>query len=337
MNLKRNLIFKLALAGLGALCLLQDVQAQSFQYNQTDLLLGFRKTGGNQDNFELVVNLGSIATFSNLPPGTNITITNYSSSQLSSAFANFSNLNWSVCAASHPVVAGYPDRTIWLSLPRANVNVQTTPVTRASSGAQTQIGGNIQSALAGAQFLSGQIGGSNANNNAVLVREPINDPNNLSAFISGQFDTTISTWQDTLGFNVEVKTPASFTSPVRCDFYEIRPTGSVDPHSGSTNGNSYFLGFFELGTNGVMTFTRASVSSSLPKPTLSLTRTGTTNRISFGTTNGPTYTLFFTNTGGLSQSISNWPTGGTLTGNGSNNTFTNVTTDTNRFYSVGVH
>src|SRR5207302_7696156 len=112
----------------------------------------------------------------------------------------------------------------------------------------------ISSIFDGAVYDSSLTASNANNNNTVLLREPINDSYNLSTFVSGRFDTTISTLQDTWIQNVEITTPSAFTSAVRCDFYELRPTGVTDPHTGQTSGNAYYMGYFELGTNGVMTF-----------------------------------------------------------------------------------
>jgi hypothetical protein len=195
----------------------------------------------------------------------------------------------------------------------------------------------ITSVLGNAAILSSG-GSSNQDNNDVLIREPAGDPSAYSAFVSGQSDPTISTYQDTLTRSVEIVTPASFTSPVRADFYEVRPTGFTDPNTGLTNGNAYYAGYFQLNTDGTMSFTRASANTPPPPaPVLKITRSGNVNTISFGTTNGASYTLYLTNSAGLSQHITNWPSAGSLTGDGNTDSFTDTTADPNRFYTVGAH
>jgi hypothetical protein len=81
-----------------------------------------------------------------------------------------------------------------------------------------------------------------------------------------------------------------------------------------------------------------------PKPVLSLStllsaQSGqVTSTISFNTTNGATYTLYFTNAAGLKTPLTNWPSlTTTITGDGTIHSFTNTSTDPNRFYSVGAH
>lgn len=93
------------------------------------------------------------------------------------------------------------------------------------------------------------------------------------------------------------------------------------------------LGSFSLAANGVVTFT--AFSSAPSAPTLTITRSGDDNLISFLSANSGTYTLCFTNSTGLTAPVITWPTQlGTITGNGSTKTFTNTTTDADRFYRV---
>jgi hypothetical protein len=339
MKLKPSFLLKLAGLTLCSLSLIQDVKAQPFAYNPNDVFIGFRKTGANQGSYELVVNIGQATNYIAMTLGSVSNIANFSPAQLSDAFSNYNNLNFSVSGGQDggPPPSGYPGRTIWLTAPRINVNVQSTPIQRDSVANQLNTTGEIISVLGNAAILSSG-GSSNQDNNAVLVREPAGDPSAYSAFVSGQSDSTISTYQDTLKQSIEVVTPASFTSPVRADFYEVRPTTFLDPHTGLTSGNAYYAGYFQLNTDGTMSFTRASTGSTPPPaPVLKITRSGAVNTVSFGTTNGATYTLYLTNSAGLAQPVANWPSFGSLTGNGNTNSFMDTTTDLNRFYTVIAH
>jgi len=338
MKMKPSVLLKFAGLTVCALSLLQDVKAQPFAYNPNDVFIGFRKTGANQGSFELVVNIGQATNYIAMTPGSVSNIANFSPAQLSDAFSNYNNLNFSVSGGQDGGLppSGYPGRTLWLTAPRANVNNQSSPLQRDTVANQLNTTAQINSVLGNAALLSSG-GSSNQDNNAVLIRELAGDPQAYSSFVSGQSDPTISTYQDTLTRSVEVVTPASFTSPVRADFYEVRPTTFLDPHTGLTSGDAYFAGYFQLNTDGTMTFTRASINNTPPPPTLKITRSGNVNTISFGTTNGATYTLYLTNSAGLAQHISTWPASGTLTGDGNTNSFMDTTTDSNRFYSVGAH
>lgn len=109
----------------------------------------------------------------------------------------------------------------------------------------------------------------------------------------------------------------------------------IQPDNGSTPTN---LGSFSLSANGVLTFN--TVAAIPPAPQIvSIVRAGSASTIYFTTTNGSfTYTLYYTNSSGLTASVANWPSSPTtLIGNGSTNSLTDTTTTTNRFYRIGVN
>jgi hypothetical protein len=319
----------------------EGLQAQPFTWQDGDVALGFRKTGANQGNYELVVDIGRATTFVGLAAGTTVTVTNLSTVQLRDAFPTLNNLSWSALGANGGGVAGYPNLTLWLSVPRTDPNVQTVAIPRQTSGNQQTALVQAQSILAGAEAISAN-GASNQDNTISLVREPINDENGLSAFVASKIDPTIATLRGTLWYaNAEVTTPSTFTSPIRSDFYEVRPVGVNDPHTGSSTGDAYYIGYFELSTNGVVTFTRGSSVTPPPPPpapVLAITESGNTLTIAFVTTNGATYSLHYTNSAGLTAPVTAWPTtGSTITGDGSLKSFTDPVSDPNRVYRVSAH
>jgi hypothetical protein len=126
----------------------------------------------------------------------------------------------------------------------------------------------------------------------------------------------------------------TFGSPavVYLDLYYASPTVAYTY-------KGYFT--FDLSTGTPhLTFTPGTAAGSNPPPptTLTITRTNNTSTISFGTTNGATYGLIYTNIAGLMAPQSNWFTlGSPITGTGGNTNFTDTTTDTNRVYSVTAH
>ena len=323
--------------GLG----LQVGSAQPFIYKDNDLLLGFRKTGTFQANYELVINIGQGTNYTRLAPGDSVAVPNFTASQLSDVFpnTNLNNLNWSVLGDPRVSLSGYPASTLWITVPRTNAVVQSAPPNRLFKSLQQQTATQIASIFAGAAAISSTIGASNQDNTADLVREPINNDSDLTAFIASQQDATASTLHDTWPANVEGNTGNPLPGQVRSDLYEVRPIGSLDPHTASTNGPAYFIGYFELQANGSMTFTRATTNSVPPSPPpaplLTVNRSGGTTSISVLTTNGATYSLYYTNSAGLGSPVSTWSVlSTTLTGNGSPQIFTNTTTDSDRFYRV---
>lgn len=355
MKRQRMTICRLGFAALVAAPFLQTVQAQVFTWKNNELLLGFRKTGNYQENYEVVVNIGAATNYVDAPAGTTLTVPNFSLSQLvPGCFSSLSNLHWSVDGYVRTNVVtplpGYVNNTMWLTVPRSSPGVPAAAPQRQVYTLQGNVIGEIKSIFVGAASLSGAIGSSNQFNTPSFVREPVNNvpgvSQTLSAFISGTVSADDSTFQDTWTEDVETATPSSFTGSSIADFYEIRPTTDslgnpvVDPHTGLAGGPAYYVGYFTFNSNGTMTFTRASASQPLPPaPQLvKITRTADTTTVYFTTTNGPTYTLYYTDTAGLTAPILSWtalPT--TVTGNGQTNHLDDVTSDAPRFYRVGAH
>lgn len=310
--------------------------------NDGDLLAGFRKTGANQANYEVVVNVGNITNFEALASGTQTTVTRFSASQLSDAFADLNNLQWSVSGTLKVFGswAGFPNATFWFTLPRATSGTQSVAPGRFSSAVQKQVKQEMLGVGIGAAFISSS-GVSNADNTAFLVREPSGDSQHaLSVYLADPNFSEIGDFNANLPFDVENNTPANFTSAVRSDLYQSCPTGTTDPLTHTTTGQAYYVGYFELSPDGTLSFTRASAgtqtNSPPTPPELTLARAGSTTTISLATTNGATYTLYHTNSAGLTAPISTWATlPGTLTGDGTIESFTDSSTDADRVYRVG--
>lgn len=337
---KHKIAGKILLAASGLLTLTQLAHCQSvFDPSgvlNDELVLGFRKTGSHQANHEVVVDAGPAANYTSLAAGQSLTVPNFSDAQLLNAFPDLTFLNWSVLGVSS-TANGYPAHTLWITSPRIN-GVQTTAPQRQTKSAQQTTGTQITSIFYGGMQLSANSSSNSLSNTQYLIQEPINNDADLTTYISDAVSGTNSDLQGTWIQNVENITPSSFTTSIISDFYEVRPTGVTDPHTGQTSGSAYYLGYFTLNANGTMTFTRASAYVAPPATHLSLTRSGTTTKISFPTTNGATYTLFYTNTSGLTKPTSTWPKlAGTVTGNGQTNSFTDTTSDSNRVYRVGAH
>lgn len=304
----RHLGLKLALVAL--LALPELASAQFFQYNKfADVLAGFRKTGtADTTGFEMVADLGNVTNYLLLPSGTTITITNFTAGQLTDAFGNNNNLQWSAFATFQPggltfkwstPLGLYPNDTMWLTLPGTNVSTQTQPPSRASTVSQANQVNPMLGVGGGAIAISEAFSESVDNTNSV-VREPeaqayaaddlaaeIGDVNTPSL---GDFGSGGSP----LPYTVENTTPASFSASQRSDFYQLVPSDKVDPITGTQSTNSYFVGYFLLNSNGSMTFTRASAVSA---PTAGPITASATNGF------GP-LTVTFTNT--ASGSITNW-------------------------------
>lgn len=358
-KLAASAVFFLLLAGIA------DAQTYFTNSGYGDLVAGFRKTGSFAENYELVVYLGNITNFINLSVGSTVNITNYSHVQITNMCPdNLANLQWSVFATfqqgglSTPPwvtpVGTFPTATSWQTQPRTNFSTPSTPPARFISGDGQQLRQKIVSVSNGADQIAPTLNSGGATNqfdNIVLVTEPKSADQSYNSY-SYQIDPTGSGIGNFAGFstyNIENLTPSPFNSAQRSDLFEFAPLGETDPLSGTTTGNAYYLGYFTLNTDGTMSFTRDATTVSNPQPqpprlsiSTSLSAGGggggeqVTSVISFSTTNAATYTLYYTNSTGLTTPITNWPSiSMTVTGDGLVHSFTNSSTDPNRFYSVG--
>lgn len=329
-----------------------------------DLIAGFRKNGAAPENNELVVNLGNITNLLKLAIGATTNFSNYSKVQITNMCPdNLANLQWSVFSAfqrrggisESPWVtpAGtIPPETIWQTLPRTDVNTKSTSPNRYSYNGQGNLRQRVLSVGTGAAQISQALNTTNQFNNSLLVTEPVSfdsGQNTISYLISDPTDATIGNFGG-FTFNIENTTPDPFDSPARSDLYQFCPTSFVDPFSGLTNGAAYYVGYFTLNTDGTMSFTRDTSTNSIPNPppppvlsiSTAISQGGggpqVDSTISFSTTNGATYTLYYTNASGLTAPVTNWPSITTpIAGDGLMHSFTNSSTDLNRFYSIGAH
>jgi hypothetical protein len=341
MNRKRLFGRAAPLGLLALLALSGSVGAQTFVYNNNDLMLGFRKTGVYQENNEVVVNIGQASNYVSAANGSVINITNFSLAQLMpGSYSSLDHLSWSVVGwYTGTTYPGYPTYTLWVTVPRSSFTVQTASAARLDRASQQTIRAQIASIFANASFISTDLTASNAYNTVSLVREAIATyPTHiLTVFMGGKIDNTLGTLQDTWPEgNLETATPSGFSGSMRSDLYEVRPTNDqsgnpiVDPHMG-TNGQAYYVGYFQLNSDGTMTFTRE-----VRAPVVSFSRSGNTSTITFPTVSGVIYSLYYTNTAGLATPLYSWPNSPSLIiGDSTTQSFSDVTSDSSRIYRVG--
>lgn len=220
-------------AGLALIAIPTHAQ---FNYSDNDLILNFRQTDGAASDPNLTVNLGNIFTFKGLTGTT--TLTQFDPSQLTTLFGDFDNLAFSVLATekSAPATAPYVNNTLWLTTPRLDINLQTTPPNRGSSLSQGGTASKIASIGDGANT-------SGTDLSATATTLPDNAPNSYHTFVGS------GTFNGSTAFNVENNTGAGFTGTglVRSDLYELIP-GS---------GAGTYLGYFEFSGSGSMDFVAA--------------------------------------------------------------------------------
>jgi len=266
--------------GLLALLFLSAMADAQTYFNYTgygDMLAGFRKTGAHAETTEIVANLGNVTNFLLLPAGNTMTISNFNTTALTNMCPDgFNYLQWSVFSTfntQYPwtnALGVFPDGTVWYTVARTNVNVQTTPVNRFTPASAPLIASQLFGVGGGASYVSQNlVGPTNVNNNTMLVAEPISFGPNfiLDAYIGDNGDFG---GYGGMNFSVENNTSNSFTAPVVSDFYQNVPTSKAgygiytDPITGLTNGPAYYVGYFTLYPSGSITFTRATVTPPAP-------------------------------------------------------------------------
>lgn len=314
-------------------------QAQ-FNYNDGigqygDLLICFRPASGAYD---LVVDAGPVTTFINLPTGQKIGInpTYYNGSQL--AYTGTNNIYWSALACQR-LPGTHSTNNIWVTRLRTSLNTQSSPWPCNTAAQQGNAGSQIDSIGDDASDIAsgGDPFGTSPANGTSFVVEPEGGSisggfyNSYSFQMGGAGNLGGYFWGDSGGVSLEQSTPANFTTagqPVRADFYQLRSASSGLPAT--------YLGYFELSTNGILTYTAgpSPVVVTAPK-IISLVRSGTTSTIAFTTVSGGTYTLRGTNSTGLTAAATNWPAiGSSIAGNGLTNSLGDVTTSSSRFYII---
>jgi hypothetical protein len=294
-------------------------------YSIGDVLLCFRKAVGAND---MVVDLGPVSTFTNLAPNQRITITQYTGSQL--ALVGTNSLIWSVFSwYDSSVTPGSIQWTLFSSNPRGSLNTQTDPIVAYKQSAQHLAANQMAAAPLGAydNFVTTNY---NAASTSTAVIEPDNNSNpfyktgqSYSACIGANFN-----FNDQFQGYPENTTPANFTlagTVQRSDFYWLPPGNGL-----TTPG--VFLGYFELNTNGVMSY--VAYPTAVPTtPFIQLIgRTNNISYVTFTTGSSGTYTLRGSST--LTGPVSGWPAITSAAGNGSVITLQDNSSSSFKFYVI---
>jgi hypothetical protein len=321
-----------------ALFICSDALALTYTNANLEAMLCFRKLSA-PNPFDLEVNIGSITNYTSLPIGATVTITQYNLGELTNAMgdATFESVEFSVTAAAsegEPNGFAFPLDTMWVTAPRVNPAVQSTPFARASDASLANSGAEVDTIGNQAADYSSAREADPVLNTATAVSIPPGDTTQSCEKYIGPGNN--SKLDGTFKTSVENRAANPFINAIVSDLYVDVPLGDPDPaNANATTGNVSYLGYFTFNTNGTMTFTRAVT---LPaRPTLTLTRSGITNIISFPTSSGTTYTISFTNAAGLSAPFTNWPALPGIIGDGQVDSVTNTSSDATRLYQASAH
>jgi hypothetical protein len=290
-----------------------------------DVLIGFRNGGAN----DLVVDAGPVSTLTSAAPNQRIPITQYSVSQLNSAVGNANAVSWSAFTwfddSVSPVSAQW---TLFVSKARTSLNKQTSPWSDASAGSQQNPALRMQTIPVGAN-VNLTFNGLNSSTAVIEQNSSADNPN----YPQGQsyndvlFGSAGGNFNNTFQGNPENTTPADFTTSgavVRSDFYQMTPISGY--------GVGTLLGYFELATDGTMTY--VAYPSAVPV-IKSISHAGSTSTISYTTGLYGTYTLRGTNTLSSGIAATNWPAVTTLTsGDVLTHSYMDTDASPNKFYII---
>jgi hypothetical protein len=245
-KMKRNQSLILAAALAGSLLPAPTARAQSFTYNPSDLLLGFRNGGA----YDFVVDLGPASAFytsASQAPFTTFNITGYSGSQLTSVFGSLDNISFSVFGDVRSSTSAFgPLNTLWVTAPRMSLDVQSSPWSLRSTFQQANTGAKIDGIANGAVSYGASIAPDAVFNTPTALR--LDSTWNASGVSYTRGMTAAGNFGGTFQGDVENTTPVGFASggaPLQSDLYMMEP-GSGDANE---------LGYFTLRTDGSMTFT----------------------------------------------------------------------------------
>ena len=212
-------------------------------YATGDVLICFRNGGAN----DLVVDAGPISNFTSLSTNQRYSITTYTGNQLALVATN--GLDWLA-------FTWLSNNTLYITKPRSSAYTQTAPWLDASSGSQQGTAFRMSTIPVGAVDEAAYTvpGASFVNTATAVVEEDISAgngdyPNGVSYHDALYGASPIPNFSGTFQGNPENTTTNHFTTQakvVRSDFYKLTPTSGY--------GLAQFLGYFELNTNGAMTY-----------------------------------------------------------------------------------
>ena len=292
-------------------------------YATGDVLICFRNGGAN----DLVVDAGQVSTFTNLAPNQRISITAYSPGLLQ--YVSTNSVSWSA-------FTWFNDGTLFATKARGtnSQSIQTTPWQDNTGGSQANTAGRMGTIPLGAIDEAAYIppgAGSTPNTSTAVVEADLSSDN--PDYVTGESyrDAYLggygANFNGTFRGSPEYTTTSTFTksgAPVRADFYQLTPTPGF--------GLGKYLGYFELSTNGAMSYVAYPNAIPVIK---SISRQGNVNTITYTTGTWGNYILRSTNTVLSATSKTNWPAVITLsTGDVAAHTCTDTTTDTMKFYII---
>jgi hypothetical protein len=239
---------------LGLALLAPAARAQNFTYTTGDLVAAFRQAGASSD---LEVDLGPVTTYENASAP--ISISQFTSSQLSSAFGSLNGVSFSVFGTQGPSGGVGTDSayTSYLTLARTSPGTPTTP----PNGYNNPTSHSIASAINGIEGVGASSGALVYSPNATYppssqtaILIPTSGASSANSFTT-KFTATAGLQSLVASPGIENTTPANFTTTPGAtavsDLYLYAPGTSGHPAT--------LEGDFVFDNSGDLTFNPVSV------------------------------------------------------------------------------
>jgi hypothetical protein len=248
----------LSLTALGGLSSLSPAATVSPAPALGDLILGFEvaSTGsGPGQSTNLEVDLGSASLFYNATPGATFTLGGLSLADLvgiyGSSWNTRTDLSWGVAGSTQLSSDAHSSAyTLWLSEEEVVPGVKSSPYVRETTTSQRAAGNSLSTLVtnSGQTTLLGATATANSSTAAAI------DSTKSGSWTFQKGGSTFGYNTGGLFANTTNIAPGSFAIS---DLWELQPT----PTNSNTPGT--YLGYFALGSTGVLTFTAAPEPSSV--------------------------------------------------------------------------
>jgi len=300
----KKLVSKILLAGL-ALLSTPLAQAQTWTYNDSDLLLVFRKSGHNNIEFDL----GSVTNYLGKTNGYTNTVTGWDLSLVTGEFgSNLKNVNVILLATSGQTAAS---PTIWLTSAEPNTTAYNV------SGQEWSTLSSVISAVGNKPINPFAVPATEANAYVIDPGDQQYGKASYDSLVSGGNFNNIAQLGGNAPFTVQQAIPGLL------DFWAVNPTG-VTP-----NPPDHLVGTFTVTTNGLLKF----ISGPRAPGITGVSHSGNVSTVQFTTTVGNSYSLLYTNK--LGGAVATWPADvNTVTGDGKVNAINRTSSDNVEFYHV---
>jgi len=339
LNIKLRKLLDLSVLGFTLLGLSAPA-ASVFNYTDGDLILDFSESGypDVEVNIGNISNLVSAATTA----GGTVQITNYNvNSQLLGIFESVTpadavnNLSFTVFGLQNNASNGVAAKTIFLTQQQTGATTNAAP-NDVTASKQTGLIGTVQKIIGLGQSVGllnwSSSNPANSTNNAskvvIIPTSGVAAVNSYTVTGSGDWGSYVSSSP-----SIANTTSSSFSTDggsVISDLFEYDYYAS-----GGTSHKAVFKGYFTFKSDGTLSF---SVPGAQVSPSTVITAITVTNRtvtVSFNTTTGVKYSLYYTTN--LNLARSSWTSNAIApyTGTGSTGTLTDTTaTNKARFYNV---